>query len=309
MNGLSLCSGIGGLDIAYEKAGGKILAFCEVEPFCQKVLQKHWPEVPIFSDIHELNKEVMSNEGILPAVDIIYGGFPCQPFSVAGEQKGTADARYLWPEFSRLVGELRPSWVVAENVPGILRLASDRVCTDLERQGYRVGIWDYEAASVGAPHRRERVFFVAHAGRTLRQGSSQQGYIRETPESGTATIAEQSGSAPSANADSKQREEQRQPCESGAEHTSIGRSSWRSVEPRVGGMVNGFSAMLDGSGVSFWDAEPEPTERTAPGVKDRVSRLRALGNAVVPQQAYPLFRAILEADREEDENGKFHEEV
>ena len=77
MNGLSLCSGVGGLDIAFEKAGGKILAFCELEPFCQKVLHKHWPDVPIFSNICQLSKEVMRNEGILHTVDVVYGGFPC----------------------------------------------------------------------------------------------------------------------------------------------------------------------------------------------------------------------------------------
>ena len=201
MNGLSLCSGIGGLDIAFEKAGGKILAFCELDAFCQKVLRKHWPDVPIFGDIRQLSMEVIENEGIRSAVDIIYGGFPCQPFSVAGKQKGTDDGRYLWPEFSRLVWELRPSWVLAENVPGIVRLAADRVCADLEREGYSVGIWDYEAASVGAKHRRERVFFVAHAGRTLRQGISEAGDIREADETRNASATERPGSAPVADPD------------------------------------------------------------------------------------------------------------
>lgn len=149
MRGLSLFSGIGGLDLAFEWAGGEISAFCEIEPYCQKILRKHWPDVPVFEDIRELKG---SDAG---AVDVIYGGFPCQPFSVAGNKKGKDDKRYLWPEFSRLVGEIKPRWVVAENVPGILRIASDDVCSDLERQGYEVGIWDFEAAAVGAKHRRE----------------------------------------------------------------------------------------------------------------------------------------------------------
>ena len=92
---------------------------------------------------------------------------------MAGKQKGKNDNRYLWPEFSRVVGELKPDWVVAENVPGILHIAADDVCRDLERQDYSVGIWDYEAAAVGAKHRRERIFFVANSRRSLRQRISE----------------------------------------------------------------------------------------------------------------------------------------
>ena len=130
MLGLSLFSGIGGLDLAFEQAGGRVIAMCEKDSFCRKVLHKHWPGVPVFEDVKELHG---SDVG---AVDVIYGGFPCQPFSVAGDRRGKDDARYLWPEFSRLVREIKPRWIVAENVPGILRIAADDVCSDLERQGY-----------------------------------------------------------------------------------------------------------------------------------------------------------------------------
>ena len=147
--GLSLFSGIGGIDLAFEWAGGQVVAMCEIQPYCQKILRKHWPHVPLFEDIKNLRGTDVG------AVDVIYGGFPCQPFSVAGVQRGKDDSRYLWPEFSRLVGEIKPRWVVAENVPGILRIAADDVCGDLERQGYAVGIWNYEAAAVGAKHNRE----------------------------------------------------------------------------------------------------------------------------------------------------------
>ena len=137
MRGLSLFSGIGGLDLAFEWAGGEVSAFCEIEPYCQKVLRKHWPNVPLFEDIRELRgADVLTACCATGTVDVIYGGFPCQPFSVAGRQKGQNDSRYLWPEFSSLVAEIRPRWIVAENVPGILRLAADDVCRDLERQGY-----------------------------------------------------------------------------------------------------------------------------------------------------------------------------
>ena len=235
---------------------------CEINPFCQKVLRKHWPNIHIFTDIHKLTKEAVQNEGILPAIDIIYGGFPCQPFSVAGEQKGKDDTRYLWPEFSRLVREFKPRWILAENVPGILRIAADDVCSDLERQGYSVGIWDFEAAAVGAKHRRERVFFVAHSGRTLQSRGFQQGTLQNETGEGNAYKPERPDSTFIAN-------------------------NGRQSESGMGGDINGFSSGLDG------DISP-----TAHGIPHRVDRLRALGNAVVPQQVYPIFKAIIEADKE-----------
>ena len=192
---------------------------------------------------------------------------------MAGDKQGEKDSRYLWPEFSRLVGELKPHWVVAENVSGIIKLSADTVCTDLERQGYSVGIWDYEALSIGAQHRRERIFFVAHAGRTLRQGISEKGDVRETPEARNADAVERPSSTHSA--DTNRRRQSQSP---------------------MGGMVNGFSCGLDNSGLTYWDLVPEP-ERIVQGMKDRGARLRALGNAVVPQQAYPIFKAILESDK------------
>lgn len=246
MNGLSLFSGIGGLDLAFEWTGGNVLAMCEINPYCQNVLRKHWPYIPIFNDIHQLSREVIQNAGILKTIDIIYGGFPCQPFSVAGEQKGKEDDRYLWPEFSRLVGEFKPYWVLAENVSGILSIAADDVCRDLERQDYEVGIWDYEAAAIGAPHRRERIFFVAHSRRSLLQRSFKQRTLRNEIEEGTSNITKRPSS-------------------------SCGLYGQWQPEPGVDRVVNGLS--------------------------NRVDRLRALGNSVVPQQVYPLFKAIMEADK------------
>jgi DNA (cytosine-5)-methyltransferase 1 len=169
MTGLSLFTGIGGLDIAFERAGGQIVAMCEKDEFCRAILRKRWPGIPIFSDVRELTgKKVMEaicdgKKDKKRCIDIIYGGFPCQPFSCAGRRRSKSDERYLWPECARLVGEIKPVWCVFENVPGILTLAADDVCQDLERQGYAVGIFMHEAAAVGAPHRRMRAFFVAHA--------------------------------------------------------------------------------------------------------------------------------------------------
>jgi DNA (cytosine-5)-methyltransferase 1 len=162
MNALSLFTGIGGLDLAAEAAGIRTVAMCERDPFCRKVLRKHWPDVPIFEDVRVLSKGVLIDAGVSP-IELIHGGFPCQPFSLAGRQRGKADDRYLWPEFSRIIAEIMPRWVICENVPGILSIAADDICQDLERKGYEVGVFDYEAAAVGAKHRRARVFFVAHS--------------------------------------------------------------------------------------------------------------------------------------------------
>ena len=299
LRGLSLFSGIGGLDLAFEWAGGRVSAMCELEPYCQKVLRHHWPDVPLFEDIRELRG---SDVG---AVDVIYGGFPCQPFSVAGNKKGKNDSRYLWPEFSRLVGEIRPRWVVAENVPGILRIAADDVCADLERQGYTVGIWDFEAAAVGAQHRRERIFFVAHAGRTLRQGISETRDFRGSPETRNAPAVERSGSSHVTDPDEIRRDMRglegqgiqrgkpaRHEADTGCETPTDTNSTGREEQRGPIAALPQFRLAECGGG---WESEPG-VGRVVNGIPHRVDRLRALGNAVVPQQAYPIFRAIMEQE-------------
>lgn len=319
MNGLSLFSGVGGLDVAFEACGGNIIAFCEIDPFCQKVLKKHWPKVPCFVDIREV---VGTHESFKDtAIDIIYGGFPCQPFSVAGSKRGKEDNRYLWPEFSRLVSEIKPHWVVAENVPGILSLAADDICKDLECMGYEVGIWNFEALSVGAPHRRARIFFVAHAGRRMLQGGSVPGEVRGISEIGAAAGIERPGSpslsdpdcereqqqggsfshcgrwagdvraeAPS-NSNCQRREVQRNGVPAEQKLCGTERRGGREPQPRMGGIAYGLSPWLD----RYWDWG---IPKVAKGIPNRVSRLKALGNAVVPAQAVPIFRAIIEADKE-----------
>lgn len=160
---LSLFSGIGGLDLAAEAAGFVTVGQCEWADYPTKILEKHWPEVPRWRDIRTLTGESFYERTGLRTVDVISGGFPCQPFSVAGKRGGQDDDRYLWPEMLRVIRELRPTWVIGENVPGIVNLALEQVLSDLEAEGYAVQAFLIPACGVDAPHRRYRVAILAHA--------------------------------------------------------------------------------------------------------------------------------------------------
>ena len=268
---LSLFSGIGGLDLAAEWAGFSTVGQCEFADYPTKVLEKHWTDVPRWRDIRTLTKESFYERTGLRTVDVISGGFPCQPFSVAGKQKGKGDDRYLWPEMLRVIRELRPRCVVGENVPGIIKIAAGQVVKDLERAGYHVVVFNFEAAAVGAWHRRSRVFFTGLADVADADGSGLQG--RKQPE--TPDAAEDAGEQPS-----------RGPAGECSEAVYDAMCSGCAGDARWGQSQE----LADGR---CWAAEPD-VGRVAHGISARVDRLKCLGNAVVPQQAYPIFRALKE---------------
>jgi DNA (cytosine-5)-methyltransferase 1 len=280
---LSLFSGIGGLDLAAEWAGFTTVGQCEFADYPTKVLEKHWPDVPRWRDVRTLTKESFYERTGLRTVDVISGGFPCQPFSVAGKQKGKGDDRYLWPEMLRVITELRPRCVVGENVPGIIKIAAGQVVKDLERAGYHVVVFNFEAAAVGAWHRRSRVFFVGIADVADTDGGWLHDSIRKEDQPARSRendIYDQSGRT------------------WGGEQSAGARVSpdERAVADalriqRTGDARRGeWQELADGR---CWAAEPD-VGRVAHGIPARVDRLKCLGNAVVPQQAYPIFKALME---------------
>lgn len=178
MKVLDLFSGIGGFSLGLERAGMETVAFCELDDFCGKVLNKNFPNVPLFKDIKQLNKELLIERGI-GKIEIVCGGFPCQPFSNAGKKKGRKDDRDLWPEMFRVIKETNPTWVIGENVTGFIGMEFTRTKVDLESLGYSVQPFIIPACAVGAQHRRDRVWIIAHLDRTKLWPEQKPGSERE----------------------------------------------------------------------------------------------------------------------------------
>lgn len=255
----SLFTGIGGIDLGLERAGMRVAWQCESDAYCRRVLARHWPNVPCYEDVRTLTAPAR--------VDVLAGGFPCQDVSTAGQRAGiTGERSGLWVEFARLIRELRPRYVLVENVAGLLPRGMGRVLGDLADVGYDAE-WDcIPAAAVGAPHLRARIFILAYPGGGRRPGDGLRAG-RHPARSGGAALADADGTGQS---DS--------PWSSGSEE------GWRTVacpddvERRA----------------LRWPAEPD-VGRVAHGVPDGMDRLRGLGNAVVPQVAEWIGRRMMEA--------------
>jgi DNA (cytosine-5)-methyltransferase 1 len=304
----SLFTGIGGIDLAAEWAGFESVGQCEWADYQTKVLEKHWPDVPRWRDIRDVTAESFNQRTGLDTVTLVSGGFPCQPFSVAGKQRGKEDDRYLWPEMLRVISELRPSWVVGENVAGFAsmvqftetlkvdgegntigevgelfnrtgRFIADEVLESLEEIGYEVQAFNIPACGVQALHERKRIFIVAHSGQQSEgSGSCRPCYKQQHSYEKKLWSAQGDGFADSgkdvADANSKRWQGER--------------STWQKRW--------GFITRDNEANRGEWEPEPD-VGRVAHGIPCRVDRLKCLGNAVVPQQVYPILKAIAEIER------------
>ena len=295
---LDLFSGIGGFSLAAQWVWGdelEIVAFCEIDKFCQKVLHKHWPDVPIIKDVRDVTQQTLEytklshessrGNGISSinseskerettftgsanssGIDLLTGGFPCQPFSCAGKRRGKEDDRFLWPEMFRIIKEFRPRWVLAENVAGIVRMALDDCLSDLEGEGYSTQAIIIPACAVNAPHRRDRVWIVAYDSQFRQSEQSNQRERRNIQEQTRIKIEQCSQDV----ADIK--------CE-----------PHRYGKCRGGQVLWKIQAERNLQG--WWSTEPD-VGRVVHGVPSRVDRLKSLGNAIVPQVAEVIFRTI-----------------
>lgn len=295
---LSLFSGIGGLDLAAEMAGFRTVGQCEWADYPTKVLEKHWPDVPRWRDIRTLTGESFYEQTGLRTVDVISGGFPCQPFSVAGKRRGKEDDRYLWPEMLRVISEIRPAWVVGENVAGIVSMALDQVLSDLESIGYACQSFVIPACAVDAPHRRDRVAIVGrNANRGNEQTERQICAWKDTKPGGSGDdVADTSGKGLQGRkfCGTPDKGWQTKPC--GSVSQCCEDVSYAKSTKRPSSRAEAWKRRPKSGCSGWWTAEPD-VGRVAHGVPHRVDRLRCLGNAVVPQQFQPIFESIKEVEQ------------
>ncbi len=260
LNHGSLFSGGGGFDIAAELTGWENVFHCEWNDFCQTILQFYWPDAASYKNIKDFNAKEFKGQ-----VDVLSGGFPCQPFSTAGQRRGTADDRYLWPEMLRVIGECEPKWVVGENVYGLVDwsggLVFDQVHLDLESQGYEVQAFVLPASGVNAPHRRYRVWFVACRDRSFGGAFHDTFGERYGYEGGSSVCG--------------QGVKKRQAIKFAAGDRITDWEKWP-TQPIFRSGNDGLPDRLDGVTFSKW----------------RQESIRIYGNAVVPQVAGQLFNII-----------------
>ena len=255
----SLFSGIGGFDLAANWSGIPTRWQVEKDPYCRYVLSQHFPETELFEDVTQVGKAQ------LKPVSIISGGFPCQPFSVAGKRKGKKDNRFLWPQMLRIISELKPNYVIGENVPGIISLALDQVLDSLKKEGYYTESFILPACGIGAWHKRERVWIIAYRKDRFNTSSikEQNRYWKLIEKQIESTL----------NFDDLDIEKE----------NSDKIPTWESAQ---------FS---DGIIPSLWQSEPQ-INRVTTKTYQRINRIKGLGNAIVPQMAYLIFKSIIEIE-------------
>lgn len=287
---LDLFSGIGGFSLAARWANIETIQFVERDKFCQKVLMKNFPNVPIHDDIKTFN--------FYKDVDVLTGGFPCQPFSVAGKKKGLTDDRYLWPDMLRIIKQCRPRFIIAENVPGIIPLL-DPILEDLERENYTWWAYLISASSLGAPHKRERLWVIAHCNRERfneRNNYRKKRYIQDDWERNIEKIQSewpqfipkswktfnaQEWLGFATNSDSQQ-------CNEGTENQ---KSFSQRHEWQKSTRTNRHDSVKKQS-VFNWEEDKPPVPGMDDGISHRVDRNKSLGNSIVPQIAYIFLKSI-----------------
>ena len=271
----SLFSGIGGLDLGLERAGMNVIWQSEIDPYACRVLKKHWPEVPNHGDIKQINW------GDVVRPDVICGGYPCQPFSTAGKRNGTDDPRHLWPWVREAISQLRPKYAILENVRGHVTLGLSAVLGDLASIGYDAEWQIVSAASVGAPHQRDRIIILAYP-KSDRERRGHFNCPREIQERPQVQVKVGGSSCIMADDDSKR--------------DGINGSQRAAEQTRI---FWGHNARREATNVSrhWWTTEPD-VGRVAHGVPSRVDRLKGLGNAVVPQVAELVGRMVVGYDNQ-----------
>lgn len=257
MKHLDLFSGIGGFALATEMVWENVEhIFCEIDPFCQTVLKKHWPRSKIYEDIKKLRG--------IGTVELVTGGFPCQPFSVAGKQKGKDDDRDLWPEMFRVIKETKPTWIIGENVAGFVNMELERSIFDLESENYEVQSFIIPACAVEAPHRRDRVWIVAHT------NVNRESAFSVDEESLQRQLASDSINERCQRSFSKTVQRQSRKSRQLTRSYQGWRAGWKISKPRTVGVDD--------------------------GIPNRTHRIKSLGNAIVPQVAAEIMKVIKAVD-------------